>query len=507
MDKNSKEKSSAFLLLLKKNKKYVIASVILLILIIVLTTSIIITVKRKQDTLAEEPDIFKDYSIVISSDKTLLNVDETANITVKTEIFDSDSDKLKLISTNPDIISVEYGKVTGVSVGKAKIYAQIDDVISNEIEIECIVKMEKIDLDETSISLLIGDVFSLEATVFPENATNSDLVWTSSDEEIASIEEEGIKAKKVGKCIVTVTNVKENITATCEVEVKEKEEIKVEKKSSLHYVYNVPYYNQNSMGYPTGCEAVSAAMAAKYSGYNVSAASIIANTPTDERGIYKETLINKKEVEKEVQELVEVVVEKPSQEETESGSQDSSEETTDSKSNDENTTEGNEDEKPEVTYEYRTVIKKEIIEVPEEKTFGANPFTTFVGHPAKGYSQNSYGCFANPIVVSLRSLGVPCTDISGCSDEQLLSYIDNERPVVVWGTARGKAITYGVTWTYPDNSGTFRQLVGEHCMVLVGYDDKYVYLNDPAIGRGVTQTRSAFFNNFNILYRQAIVIN
>ena len=141
MDNNSKEKSSAFLLLLKKNKKYVIASAILLILIIILTTSIIITVKRKQDTLAEEPDIFKDYSIVISSDKTLLNVDETANITVKTEILDSDSDKLKLISTNPDIISVEYGKVTGVNVGKAKIYAQIDDVISNEIEIECIVKM------------------------------------------------------------------------------------------------------------------------------------------------------------------------------------------------------------------------------------------------------------------------------------------------------------------------------------------------------------------------------
>ena len=193
--------------------------------------------------------------------------------------------------------------------------------------------------------------FSLEATVFPENATNSDLVWTSSDEEIASIEEEGIKANKVGKCIITVTNVKENITATCEVEVKEKEEIKVEKKSSLHYVYNVPYYNQNSMGYPTGCEAVSAAMAAKYSGYNVSAASIIANTPTDERGIYKETIINKKEVEKEVQELVEVVVEKPSQEETESSSQDSSEETTDSESNDENTTEENEEEKTEVTYE------------------------------------------------------------------------------------------------------------------------------------------------------------
>ena len=57
-----------------------------------------------------------------------------------------------------------------------------------------------------------------------------------------------------------------------------------------YYIENVPFINQLRLGYPMGCEAVSAAMAAKYEGYNIEVETIVANTPTDLKGKRKETV-------------------------------------------------------------------------------------------------------------------------------------------------------------------------------------------------------------------------
>ena len=54
--------------------------------------------------------------------------------------------------------------------------------------------------------------------------------------------------------------------------------MKEKPNENSHHIDNVPYLNQISLGYPTGCEAVSAAMLLKYKGYNVSAKNIIDNT-------------------------------------------------------------------------------------------------------------------------------------------------------------------------------------------------------------------------------------
>lgn len=64
----------------------------------------------------------------------------------------------------------------------------------------------------------------------------------------------------------------------------------------------------------------------------------------------------------------------------------------------------------------------------------------------------------------------------------------------------------GVAWNYPDGSGKFEEIIGEHCFVLIGYDDKYVYLNDPSMGQNVKQPRDKFISNWRKLYSQAIVI-
>ena len=233
--------------------------------------------------------------------------------------------------------------------------------------------------------------------------------------------------------------------------------LKTYSTSRKYLISNVPYINQHSIGLPTGCEAVSATMAAKYARYNIDVMTIINNTPTDPLGKRQETRI------KEVQtELIN-----------------------------------------EETGETELIItnEEEIIWV------GENPFKYFVGYPTKTTTKGSYGCYAAPIVQALQKSGVPCTKISGCSLSTLYSYIESGKPVVVWGRARAGDLNTGVTWQYPDGSGEYQELIGEHCFVLIGYDGENVYLNDPSVGKGVSQPRGKFESNWRKIYSQAIIIN
>ena len=74
--------------------------------------------------------------------------------------------------------------------------------------------------DATDINLSTRDTRFLEYTVYPENAVNKDVAvtWTSSNPEVASIEQNGkIKCHTVGDTVITVTskedlNVKGEIT-------------------------------------------------------------------------------------------------------------------------------------------------------------------------------------------------------------------------------------------------------------------------------------------------------
>jgi len=138
----------------------------------------------------------------------------------------------------------------------------------------------------------------------------------------------------------------ESETSTSDVEQETVKQVIENKNSSNHnstnkfYINNVPFINQLTIGYPTGCEAVSATMAAKYAGYNVSVEQIMANTPTDTQGKRQETIT------KEIETLNE-----------ETG---------------------------------------EIIKTSTEETVwvAENPFKCFVGQPTLTAKQGSYGCYA-----------------------------------------------------------------------------------------------------------------
>ena len=79
-----------------------------------------------------------------------------------------------------------------------------------------------VSLDKTSAELDVGGTLTLTATVAPTNATNQNVSWSSSDENVATVENGTVTAKAVGTADIIVTTEDGETEANCTVTVKEK---------------------------------------------------------------------------------------------------------------------------------------------------------------------------------------------------------------------------------------------------------------------------------------------
>ena len=79
--------------------------------------------------------------------------------------------------------------------------------------------VESVSIDKNSVELTEGEEATLTATVNPENATNKNVSWSSSDNEVATVENGKVTALKAGSATITVVTEDGNKTATCTVTV------------------------------------------------------------------------------------------------------------------------------------------------------------------------------------------------------------------------------------------------------------------------------------------------
>ena len=81
-------------------------------------------------------------------------------------------------------------------------------------------------LDKSAMSLTVGGSGTLTATVAPDNATNKNVTWISSDEAVAAVNASGtVTAVAVGTATITATTEDGEKTATCSVTVTEPQEM------------------------------------------------------------------------------------------------------------------------------------------------------------------------------------------------------------------------------------------------------------------------------------------
>lgn len=81
------------------------------------------------------------------------------------------------------------------------------------------IPVEAVELDQTELSLKVGETATLTATIFPDDATNQDVVWSSSDEAVATVVDGVVTAVAEGEALITVTAVDGGSAAQCLVRV------------------------------------------------------------------------------------------------------------------------------------------------------------------------------------------------------------------------------------------------------------------------------------------------
>ena len=117
------------------------------------------------------------------------------------------------------------GVIQAKKVGEALVRAEAADGSGITAECKVAVKprlVQSISLNATQKELIIGDSFTLTATLSPENATNHNVIWKLVSGNAISLSNTGvIQAKKVGEALVRAEAADgSGITAECKVVVK-----------------------------------------------------------------------------------------------------------------------------------------------------------------------------------------------------------------------------------------------------------------------------------------------
>ncbi|GLB60396.1 C39 family peptidase [Cytobacillus sp. NCCP-133] len=132
------------------------------------------------------------------------------------------------------------------------------------------------------------------------------------------------------------------------------------------------------------------------------------------------------------------------------------------------------------------------------------------GNPAEGFvgdmtgSSAGYAVFDKPIE-NLVNQYLPgrAVNLTGHNFESVLNHTSKGYPVVVWTTGDYRLPDRWESWTHGNQ--TIKTPLDLHAVVLVGYDNQYVYLNDPLSGRKkVKVSKERFISSWHALKSRAV---
>ena len=163
----------------------------------------------------------KPESIVLSSEKMTIKTGNSQSVSYEI-LPENTSDKTVVwSSSNTDVASVNnVGVITANNAGECTVTAKCGDLTASLVVV-VIKPVEQLILNKYEVSLVEKEAFSLACTIVPEDATDKEISWTSSDASIAKVDEKGlVTALKVGKCTITAACDEKIATANINVEKK-----------------------------------------------------------------------------------------------------------------------------------------------------------------------------------------------------------------------------------------------------------------------------------------------
>ena len=152
----------------------------------------------------------QDITLLVGATDKLTATVSPENVTNPVITWSSDNESIATVDAN--------GNVTAVAVGVANITAKCGDVAATCKVTVNPVPASSVTLNVQDITLLVGAIDKLTATVSPENVTNPVITWSSDNEAIATVDADGnVTAVSVG--VANITAKCGDVTATCKVTV------------------------------------------------------------------------------------------------------------------------------------------------------------------------------------------------------------------------------------------------------------------------------------------------
>ena len=195
--------------------------------------------------MTNTPSIYAECKIDVRVpvDSFVLNKSDVTILAGETNVLaaiigpeDATTTKVEWSSNNKEVVKVtEDGLLIGLKQGSAIVTAVLRDEIGVHtatckvtVPISLVVNVTGVSLNKTSLKLTKGTRETLTATVTPGDATNTAVVWSSSNKNVAIVNSNGrITALAAGTTTITATTVNGGETATCTVTVVEEEVVKV----------------------------------------------------------------------------------------------------------------------------------------------------------------------------------------------------------------------------------------------------------------------------------------
>ena len=162
------------------------------------------------------------------TEDTVLKLGETLQFTATITPDDATDKTVTWRTSDENVATVdEEGLVTAVGIGEAIITATTAD--GTELSASCTITVEpilaeSITLDITEADMVEEDVLQLTATVLPDETTVKTVEWSTSDETVATVDEQGlVTAVAPGTVIITVSTTDgSDLSATCTITVSPK---------------------------------------------------------------------------------------------------------------------------------------------------------------------------------------------------------------------------------------------------------------------------------------------
>lgn len=159
-------------------------------------------------------------SIVLSESDVVMDINTTKELSVTYAPATATNQTVTWSSDDESVATVdENGIISAIGKGTAIITATTDNGISESCYVEVLVPAKTVSLSDSLVTIQPNETYKLTVTLDPENTTDT-VSWSSSDEDIATVDENGVvTAVSTGNATIVATTSRSKF-ASCNIQVR-----------------------------------------------------------------------------------------------------------------------------------------------------------------------------------------------------------------------------------------------------------------------------------------------